>query len=149
MTQTFINNYLVSLIDDNLNAIVSSGGGDYDFVSPADKDSKSNKKLKTAAGGLFNAPSIIPVNNPGIRVYEYQTSAGDYPVGTIRDWKQYYVDLEKANDKRTIEFELEYTASKFYGVDHFDGAGVGQAVMNVAGDGDSRDLYDTYSGVSS
>lgn len=97
---------------------------------------------------LFNAPSLIPVNNPALRVYTYDTEGTTYPFGTIRDWDQYYVDLNTANSNGKVQFQLEYTASNFYGVDHFDGAGVGQAISNVANDNDALNTYNNYRAVS-
>jgi hypothetical protein len=43
---------------------------------------------------------------------------------------------------------LEYSASDLYGVDHFDGAGVGEAISNIANDKKARKLYKKYSSVS-
>jgi hypothetical protein len=136
-------------LDDNLNAVVPSGGKSYKFIA-ADDNSAKNKQstLDKTTVGLFNAPSILPKNNPALRVYSYDISGGKYPIGTVRDWDQYYVDLDKANSERTLKFELEYKASKLYGVDHFDGAGVGQAVLNIGKNKSSRDLYKKYAGVS-
>jgi hypothetical protein len=139
----------IDFIDDNLNAVVPSGRKNYGFIAADDKRAKNKKfTLAKTSVGLFNAPSIIPKNNPALRVYSYDVSDGKYPVGTIRDWDQYYVDLDKANSKRTLKFELEYKASKLYGVDHFDGAGVGQAVLNIGKSESSRKLYKKYAGVS-
>jgi hypothetical protein len=116
-------------------------------------DDKSARDYKSALGkatvGLFNAPSIIPVNNPALRVYTYDTDGKDYPFGTIRDWDQYYIDLQKANNGGKAEFELEYSASKLYGVDHFDGAGIGEAILNVSSDKKTRKTYKKYTNVSS
>ncbi|KAL7313639.1 hypothetical protein PS15m_007362 [Mucor circinelloides] len=139
--------------NDNLNAILpsSSKGKSYSFLAADDSDAKKMKKqLAKTSVGLFNAPSVIPKNNPALRVYTYNTQKTDgYPVGTIRDWDQYYVDLDKANDDEKVEFELEYSASDLYGVDHFDGPGVGQAILNLANDKKARKLYKKYAKVSS
>lgn len=134
-----------------MNAIVPTGSSNknFGFIAAGDKKGKKQKSIlaKTSVG-LFNAPSIIPVNNPAIRVYTYDTEGSEYSFGTIRDWEQYYVDLEKANDGGSADFELEYKASELYGVDHFDGAGVGEAIMNIAKDKKSRKLYKKYAKVS-
>ncbi|KAI8078979.1 Metallo-dependent phosphatase-like protein [Gilbertella persicaria] len=133
--------------NDNLNVVVPGKKDNYDFIAAGGK--KLNKKDVDSAGvALFNSPSIIPVNNPALRVYSYDVSGSDYPVGTIRDWEQYYVDLDKANNDGSVKFELEYTASKLYNVNHFDGKGVGQAVLNLADDKDARKLYKKYISVS-
>lgn len=135
--------------DDNLNAIIPKGSkGNYGYYAAGDKHVKHNTNLLKASTGLFNAPSIIPVHNPAIRVYKYQIKNGKYPVGTITDWNQYYVDLDKANSEGKVKFELEYTASKLFGVNHFDGKGVGQAIINLAKNKKNRKLYKKYAKVS-
>lgn len=45
-------------------------------------------------------------------------------MGTILDWNQYYANLEEANQSGSLEFKLEYTASKLYNVNHFDASGL-------------------------
>ncbi|KAI8646879.1 Metallo-dependent phosphatase-like protein [Parasitella parasitica] len=138
--------------DDSLNAVISDGGNSKYTTMAADDDDAEDehKKLKKTSVGLFNAPSVVPKNNPALRVYTYNTGKADnYPVGTIRDWHQYYVDLEKANDDRNAKFQLEYQASKLYGVNHFDGSGVGKAIMKIASDKKARKLYKKYAKVSS
>lgn len=82
-------------------------------------------------------------------MYTYDTNGKDYPVGTIRNWEQYYIDLEDANNGGSAEFKLEYTADKFYGVDHFDGPGLGQAITNIVSHKKTRKLYKKYAKVSS
>lgn len=136
--------------DDNLNAVIPSGKKSYTYMAAGHKKAKKSKSaLAKASVGLFNAPSIIPVNNPALRVYTYDTEGKDYPFGTIRNWEQYYIDLDKANNGGSADFQLEYTASELYGVDHFDGAGIGQAVLNIAANKNSRNLYQRYTKVSS
>lgn len=153
MIYLYRKNHCINLwyLDDNLNAILPSSSGKYSFLAADDSDASDMKKeLRKTSVGLFNAPSIIPVNNPALRVYTYNTKESDgYPVGIIRDWDQYYVDLDKANDDEKVEFELEYSASDLYGVDHFDGAGVGEAILNLANDKAARKLYKKYAKVSS
>ena len=131
-----------------MNAIVPSGKDSYTFIGAGDSKAQKSSLSKTALG-LFNGPSVIPVNNPAVRVYTYDTGSGKYPFGTVRDWNQYYIDLNKANDGGSVDYQLEYTASELYGVDHFDGAGVGQAVINIANDKKANSLYAKYAKVSS
>lgn len=114
-----------------------------------DKDAEDVKaSLAQTYVGLFNAPSIIPVHNPALRVYTYDTEGKDYPFGTIRDWEQYYVDLKKANKKRSVKYQLEYKASELYNVDHFDGPGIGQAISYISRNKSARKLYKKYANVS-
>lgn len=92
------------------------------------------KELGQIAVSLSNTPSVIPQNNPALCVYSYNTQKYDgYPIATVCNWDQYYIDLDKANAVK-IEFELEYAACGLYGVDHFDGDGVSKAISNLAGD---------------
>lgn len=146
----FYNTHIENSKDDNLNAVIPSGKKSYTYMAAGHKKAKKSKSaLAKASVGLFNAPSIIPVNNPALRVYTYDTEGKDYPFGTIRNWEQYYIDLDKANNGGSADFQLEYTASELYGVDHFDGAGIGQAVLNIAANKKSRNLYQRYTKVSS
>ncbi|KAI7899685.1 Metallo-dependent phosphatase-like protein [Cokeromyces recurvatus] len=135
---------------DTLNAVIPNGNGSYGFIAADDQYAIEQKEnLKMSIVPLFNAPSIIPSNNPAVRVYDYETTHdGKYPIGTIRDWDQYYVDLIKANEKRTVKFKLEYTASDLYHVHYFDGKGLGKAVLNVATNENARQRYQRYFNVS-
>ncbi|KAI9259300.1 Metallo-dependent phosphatase-like protein [Sporodiniella umbellata] len=130
--------------NDNLNAIVKDGA-DYRLVHAG----KHSTVKAPSALGLFNAPSVLPKHNPALRVYEYDTEGEDYPVGTILDWQQYYLDLEKANEEREANYELEYTASDLFGIDHFDGEGVAKVLNTIAEDKKIRKLYKKYAKVSS
>lgn len=126
-----------------MNAIVGSSGS-YSYVSP----DNAGGTVKSASMALFNAPSLIPVNNPALRVYTYDTSGTTYPFGTIRGWDQYYVDLVVANSNGKVAFQLEYSAADFFGVDHFDGAGVAQAISNIASSSSKKSTYDKYRAVA-
>lgn len=99
--------------------------------------------------GLFNAPSVIAVNNPALRFYSYETKGNKYPFGTIRDWDQYYVDIKKANKQRKLKYKLEYKASQFYKVNHFDGTGIGKAINFIANNKHAYNQYKKYAIVSS
>lgn len=136
---------MVVYTEDTLYAIFNDGD-DYTYMNAGSKDAKDEKdELEDTVMGIFNAPSIIPKHNPGFRVYTYETNSdGDYPVGTILDWDQYYLDLNKANEEDEVEYELEYTASDFYNVDHFDGSGVGEAVYNIGSSKTKRKTYKLY-----
>ncbi|KAI8333841.1 Metallo-dependent phosphatase-like protein [Chlamydoabsidia padenii] len=90
------------------------GKPDMDIPSP----------LPKVLGVLFNAPSIVPLNNPGVRVYEYEIAGKSAPIGTILNYKQYYADLQEANKNGKIEFKLEYDAAELYGISRFDAAGM-------------------------
>ncbi|GAA5813317.1 hypothetical protein MFLAVUS_006794 [Mucor flavus] len=135
--------------NDNLNAVIPEGKSKFTYMAADDKDAGGVKaSLAQTYVGLFNAPSIIPVHNPALRVYTYDTKGKDYPFGTIRDWDQYYVDLKKANKKGTVKYQLEYKASELYNVDHFDGPGIGQAISYISRNKSARKLYKKYADVS-
>ncbi|CAG8703622.1 13263_t:CDS:2, partial [Dentiscutata erythropus] len=63
---------------------------------------------------LNNAPSIVPVNNPAIRVYKYSTD--DENFGTLLDYTQYYTNLTEANEKGKLRWDVEYEARELYKV---------------------------------
>lgn len=57
-----------------LSAIVDNGKS-FKLVSAVDDGSNlKDEKIGQVSTMLFNAPSLIPVNNPAIRVYHYATS---------------------------------------------------------------------------
>lgn len=80
--------------------------------------------------------------------YDLLTSCS-FPVGTIVDWEQYYVDLNEANESGRLEFKLEYTASELYGVKQFDVNGLQNAFEAICLDEGVRQAYATYHSVSS
>ncbi|KAI8991070.1 Metallo-dependent phosphatase-like protein [Mycotypha africana] len=142
---TIVGHFTGHTNNDNLLAVVPEGKSSSSYtVVRADGDDLDDDFLKKASVGLFSAPSIIPANNPAFRVYNYDTSGKQFNVGTILDWDQYYVDLEKANDKGKVQFEIEYSASDLYHTDHFNGDGVGEAFMSLCDDDDARDLYSEF-----
>ncbi|RIA85156.1 Metallo-dependent phosphatase-like protein [Glomus cerebriforme] len=107
---------------DSLTFVTESGNiADYRLLY-LDKDEhpsiKSNQNIVLV---LNNAPSIIPVNNPGIREYRYSTSFKTF--GILTDYIQYYSDIKKANKIGKIEWEIEYIASKTYGIKELSPSG--------------------------
>ncbi|ORX46710.1 hypothetical protein DM01DRAFT_1327449, partial [Hesseltinella vesiculosa] len=123
--------------DDVLTAVVPNGKS---VIAMPDESPKSLSQVSTV---LFNAPSIIPVNNPAIRVYNYETSANakGSAYGSILDWTQYYADLEKANAAGKLNYELEYVASQLFSVKNFNDVGVKQAFSNLNTNSTARQLY--------
>ncbi|KAI8983025.1 Metallo-dependent phosphatase-like protein [Pilobolus umbonatus] len=135
--------------NDNLNAVITTSSTSFTFLAANDKSAiKKTSALNNTPVALFNAPSILPKLNPAFRVYKYNTVKGKYPVGTIRDWDQYFLDLEKANKRRKVNYQVEYKASKLYGTDHFNGKGLGVAILNVASSSTARDNYNKFARVS-
>ncbi|KAI8090038.1 Metallo-dependent phosphatase-like protein [Halteromyces radiatus] len=136
--------------NDVLTAVVPKGNSFGHVTAMANNNELSQIRANHVSTVLFNAPSIIPVNNPAIRVYRYETSkTKENPVGTILDWTQYYVDLDKANYEDSVQYEIEYQASKLYGVNRFDGQGISQAFKQLRVNKNSRRLYSQYVTVSS
>ncbi|CDH52683.1 endopolyphosphatase [Lichtheimia corymbifera JMRC:FSU:9682] len=141
--------------NDILSAMVKKHGK-YEQVSALAKKKKQKqfKKMDLEHSNfitpLFNTPSVIPTFNPSIRVFEYDTEGKEYPVGTIRDWWQYYLDLQGTDNGRSkdVEYELEYQASKLFDVDHFDGAGIQKVFGRMKEDEDLHEEYIEHATVS-
>jgi hypothetical protein len=66
---------------------------------------------------IYTVPSIVPVRNPGIRVFKFDLNQMQW-IG----WKQYVLDLQQANRAAAkkahhrIQFQLEYSTWKEYGL---------------------------------
>ncbi|KAI9495013.1 Metallo-dependent phosphatase-like protein [Zychaea mexicana] len=124
--ETVVGHFAGHYNNDILSAIVEDDGK-YKQLSALKK--KKTIKRKTVKSSnfitpLFNTPSVIPTFNPSIRVFTYETEGTkQYPVGTILDWHQYYLNM----DDNGRDYELEYQASKLFNVNHFDGKGVEKA----------------------
>lgn len=63
---------------------------------------------------------------------QYNTLSFSAPIGTILNYKQYYADLQEANDSGKVEFKLEYDASELYGVERFDAEGMAHILETAA-----------------
>ncbi|KAI9026496.1 Metallo-dependent phosphatase-like protein [Phycomyces nitens] len=136
---------------DMLTAIVKDGSS-YSALSAVSVDSEltsSSMINANVATVLFNSPSIIPVHNPAMRVYNYETGDSENKFGTITDWVQYYADLEEANSNGNIEYKVEYQASELFGIQSYNGAGVSKAFTTLAKDKAVRKRYMSYVSVSS
>ena len=60
-----------------------------------------------------------------------------YPVGTILDWDQYYLNLDDGGQ----DYELEYQASQLFNVNHFDGKGIEQVFTVMM---DNQEVHEKY-----
>ncbi|KAI8640196.1 Metallo-dependent phosphatase-like protein [Parasitella parasitica] len=105
-------------------------------------------EIYKVVGVLFNAPSIVPQQNPAVRIYTYDTEGTQYPYGTILDWDQYYANLEEANQSGTLKYKLEYTASKLYNVDRFDASGLQSVFEAISLDETVRQQYTAFRAVN-
>lgn len=75
-----------------------------------------------AVSSMLITPGVTPwmttlpaakdgANNPGIRLYEY-----DRNDLTLKDYRQYYLNLPSANSKRDDDWQLEYRATAAYNI---------------------------------
>ncbi|KAI8584784.1 hypothetical protein K450DRAFT_4839 [Umbelopsis ramanniana AG] len=110
--------------DDNL-AVLYKNGKDYSLTGLS-KKVNIDFKTNDIVGVLTNAPSVLPQNNPGIRVYQYDQS--DY---TILGWDQYSTDLKKANKNNRITWQKEYSSGQVYGVQKLDASGWRSVVQKL------------------
>jgi sphingomyelin phosphodiesterase len=64
-------------------------------------------------GIMYIAPSVTPLKhqNPSVRIYHYYKDTYE-----IFDIEQYVADLDKANANGKLQYRLEYTAKKAYGL---------------------------------
>ncbi|KAJ2956365.1 hypothetical protein NQZ79_g7775 [Umbelopsis isabellina] len=88
---------------------------------------------------LTNAPSIIPVNNPGFRIYRY-----DVKDGGLFGWDQYWADLDEGNADGEITWRKEYSSWITYGVDKLNKAGWQKLVHNLKKKKKTFSQYSTY-----
>ncbi|KAJ3298815.1 Endopolyphosphatase [Borealophlyctis nickersoniae] len=92
------------------------------------------------------APSVVPMFQPALRVFKYAASTNENEtgysskVGALQNYKQYYADLEKWNQRAIVAaaggkrhrrlpahgeylYETEYKMKKEYGLQGLDGLG--------------------------
>ncbi|KAF6207953.1 hypothetical protein GE061_016402 [Apolygus lucorum] len=66
---------------------------------------------------MLMAPAVSPrrtssgANNPGVRLYKFETSTGQ-----VLDYTQYYLDLNIANSRDHAEWQQEYNLTYYYGL---------------------------------
>ncbi|RUP06328.1 hypothetical protein BC936DRAFT_140407, partial [Jimgerdemannia flammicorona] len=107
----------LSLLDDMLSFIVrnQTSTGNYSLITLTGSSlphiDLSTNPIVTV---LNNAPSVIPVNNPALRVYDFETNPHEF--GMLVDWTQYYANLTAANNKGKVVWQKEYQALKQYGL---------------------------------
>jgi hypothetical protein len=63
---------------------------------------------------MSQGPSIIPANNPAVRVYTYDTSR--WAFGALVVYVQYWSDLVQDNKNDQVTYDTEYTTSSAYGL---------------------------------
>ncbi|KAL0097740.1 Metallo-dependent phosphatase-like protein [Phycomyces blakesleeanus] len=136
---------------DALSVIVEDDNSDFSLISATNDKSqlRSTEMVKRkVVGVLFNAPSIIPVYNPAIRVFSYTIKSANHRTGTILDWIQYYADISsKANEP--IKYVVEYVASELFGVSSFDVSTTSRVFTKLAKKKNIMEDYIRYMFVSS
>lgn len=88
---------------------------------------------------LTNSPSIIPVNNPGFRIYKYDTTDG-----TLLGWDQYWTNLDQDNVLGNVTWSKEYSTSTLYGVERLDKAGWQQLMQQLYTNKKKFSMYKSY-----
>jgi len=88
------------------------------FQSISDK-TRSKFLERTPISYLFIAPAVSPrksvvadeigPNNPGIRLYQYNTTSGQ-----IFDYSQYYLNLSRANERNRDDWHILYNLTSYY-----------------------------------
>ncbi|KAM3583665.1 hypothetical protein VKS41_003637 [Umbelopsis sp. WA50703] len=101
--------------------------------------SQMNFRPEDVVNVLTNAPSIIPVNNPGFRIYSY-----DVHDGGLFGWDQYWADLDEANAKGDITWRKEYSSKVTYGVNKLNTPGWQKLVYNLKMQKKTFSQYNTY-----
>ena len=120
--------------DDNLAVLYKNNNG-YSLTGLS-KKVHIDFNTKDVVGVLTNAPSVIPVHNPGFRVYQYHQS--DY---TILGWDQYAADLTQANKDNQITWKKEYNSAQVYGVSKLDVSGWQALVQSLK---TSKKIFNKY-----
>lgn len=93
----------------------NEASGNYSLVPLTAAGPTVDLTANTIVNVLNNAPSIIPANNPALRVYNYKTKF-NRDFGALTDYVQYYTDLNADNKAGNVTWQTEYRASKEYGL---------------------------------
>ncbi len=66
---------------------------------------------------IFTAPSVVPIMNTGIRVYDFLESSGSSQAAKLLDYHQYVALLSVANHNQKLSFFRSYSFRETYKVD--------------------------------
>jgi hypothetical protein len=77
--------------------------------------SDTQYELEGRADIVLCCPSVVPSYNPSVRVFHLDPAAATASA-ILRDYDQYYADLDEANDSGKLVFQLEYRPSEQYGL---------------------------------
>jgi len=121
-----------------------SGKADFDLITVSDKSPPSftADSAPKVVGMLNNNPSIIPANNPAMRVYDYSPDNGQ-----LLDYTQYYTDLVKDNANGNVQWQVEYKLKDAYGVNGLGPSDWPQVMQNLASGGQQFAAYSKRVGV--
>lgn len=80
---------------------------------------------------LQGSPSVLPVNNPAMRVYHYDTYSNYF--GQLKDFDQYYLNLTDANINNITTWKIEYSMRNEYSMNDITIDGFRNLVENMMG----------------
>ncbi|GAB5586470.1 hypothetical protein Unana1_01370 [Umbelopsis nana] len=103
-------------------AVLYSNGSSFELQGIA-KRSDIGFNAKNIKSVLTNAPSIIPRNNPGFRMYHYDTADSK-----LQGWDQYWTNLDEDNAQGSVTWSKEYSTATMYGVGKLDTVGWQQLI---------------------
>lgn len=112
------------MADDHLTVLYSSMGS-YALQGLAKRSDLVFDPMDTKIV-LTNAPSIVPSNNPGFRVYQY-----DVRDSKLQGWDQYWTNLNEDNTSGNVTWSKEYSTAAMYGVSRLDTAGWQQFITKL------------------
>jgi len=115
-----------------------SGKADYDLITVSNKSPPSFAKhsAPNVLGVFTNGPSIIPANNPAMRVYDYSPDNGQ-----LLDYTQYYTDLNNDNANGNVQWQVEYTLQNAYNVNEWSLSDWSNVLQNLSSGGQMWNDY--------
>jgi len=118
--------------------VQSAGKTDYDLITVTKKSPPqfAAGNAQKVVGVLNNGPSIIPDNNPAMRVYDYSPKDGQ-----ILDYTQYYTDLNKANAEGKVQWQVEYKFKDTYNVNNWSLSDWSKVLQNLSSGGQMWNDY--------
>ncbi|OBZ87203.1 Endopolyphosphatase [Choanephora cucurbitarum] len=107
----------------NINAYVDWLHTMYEEIEPPREDKHGSPDEPRSPFTVVQvSPSVLPVYNPSIRIYQYEKKQkhSAKPYGTLLGYEQYFADLSKWNaphQKGPLQYELEYSTQEAYGME--------------------------------
>jgi hypothetical protein len=119
-------------------AVLYSNGSSFELQGIA-KRSDIGFNAKNIKSVLTNAPSIIPTNNPGFRMYHYDTADSK-----LQGWDQYWTNLDEDNAQGSVTWSKEYSTATMYGVGKLDTVGWQQLISKFKSSKKMLGKYQSY-----